>query len=124
MGNSQCQANPYHTDITFYHVPSTKNQVANALVVLALMYQVRFHNEAPLIRIDLKVKLSYYKLVEEEVDGKPWFHDIKCYLQNQEYPTDAITLDKKTLRKLAPKFFLRNDVLYKRNHEMVMQMHG
>jgi hypothetical protein len=59
-------------------------------------------------------------LVEEEADGKPWFHDIRHYLLNQEYPTNATTLDKKTMRKLASKFFLSNDVLYKRNHDMVL----
>ena len=39
----------YFDEITFYHIPRIKNQVADALAVLALIYQIRFHNEAPLI---------------------------------------------------------------------------
>ncbi|XP_050878259.1 uncharacterized protein LOC127082076, partial [Lathyrus oleraceus] len=110
----------YFDEITFRHIPRTENQIADALAMLASMYQVRFHNEAPLIQIERKVEPAYCQLVEEEADGKPWFHDIKCFLQNQEYPTDATTLDKKTLRKLASKFFLSNGVLYKRNHDMIL----
>ena len=110
----------YFDEITFRHIPRTENQIADALAMLASMYQVRFHNEAPLIQIERKVEPAYCQSVEEEADGKPWFHDIKCFLQNQEYPTDATTLDKKTLRKLASKFFLSNGVLYKRNHNMIL----
>ncbi|XP_050916156.1 uncharacterized protein LOC127131270, partial [Lathyrus oleraceus] len=110
----------YFDEITFRHIPRTENQIADALAMLASMYQVRFHNEAPLIQIERKVEPAYCQSVEEEADGKPWFHDIKCFLQNQEYPTDATTLDKKTLRKLASKFFLSNGVLYKRNHDMIL----
>lgn len=50
--------------------------------MLASMYQVWFRHEAPLIWIEWKVEPSYCQLVKEEVDGKPWFHDIKFYLQN------------------------------------------
>jgi hypothetical protein len=110
----------YFDDITFHHIPRVENQVADALATLASMYQVRFHNEAPLIRIERRDEPAYCQLIEEEIDGKPWFHDIKRYLLNQEYPEDATLLDKKTLRRLSSKFFLSNDVLYKRNHDMVL----
>ena len=26
--------------------------------------------------------------VEDEADGKPWYHDIKAYIKNNEYPAD------------------------------------
>jgi transposase InsO family protein len=84
------------------------------------MFQVRFLNEAPLITIERKIASAYCLLVEEEIDEKRWFYDIKNYLQNQEYPVNATTLDKKTLRWLASKFFLSNEVLYKRNYDMVL----
>ncbi|KAI5403884.1 hypothetical protein KIW84_051144 [Lathyrus oleraceus] len=84
------------------------------------MYQVRFRNEALVIRIERRDEPVYCQLIEEETDGKPWFHDIKRYLLSQEYLEDATLLDKKTLRRLSSKFFLSNDVLYKRNHDMVL----
>ncbi|XP_050890995.1 uncharacterized protein LOC127096473 [Lathyrus oleraceus] len=96
----------YFDDITFHHIPRVENQVADALATLASMYQVRFHNEAPLIRIERRDEPAYCQLIEEETDGRPWFHDIKRYLLSQEYPEDAKLLDKKTLRRLSSKFFL------------------
>lgn len=49
-----------------------------------------------------------------------WFHDIKCYLQKQEYLAGASSGDKKTLRRLANNFFLNSDIVYKINHDMAL----
>lgn len=38
----------------------------------------------------------------------------------QEYPEGASCLDKKTLRRLASRFFISNGVLYKRSYDMVL----
>lgn len=58
--------------------------------------------------------------VETETDGKPWFYDIRRYLEKNEYPQYISITDKKTLRKLSAKFFLSGDVLYKINLDMVL----
>jgi len=58
--------------------------------------------------------------VEEEPDGRPWYHDIKHYLKNKEYPLNASENDKRTLRRLAMSFPLNKDALYKRNHNLVL----
>ena len=42
------------------------------------------------------------------------------FLQTQEYPIGASTKDRKTLRRLAGSFFLSENVLYKRNFDMVL----
>ena len=62
---------------------------------------------------------AYVFAVEVVIDDKPWYYDIKCFLQKQEYPAGASSKDKKTLRKLARNFFLNSDVLYKRNFDIV-----
>ena len=54
-----------------------------------------------------------------EVGNKPWYYDIKQFLQSREYPPGASNKDKKTLRRLASRFLLDGDVLYKRNFDMV-----
>ena len=51
---------------------------------------------------------------------KPWFHEVKRYLEAQEYPEGASVNDKKFLRKFSVKFFLSNGILYKRNHDSVL----
>lgn len=48
------------------------------------------------------------------------FHGIKCYLHKQDYLINATTMNKKTLRRLASKFFLSGDVLYTRNHDIIL----
>ena len=59
-------------------------------------------------------------LVEEKRDIKPWYFDIKRYVESKEYPPEASNNDKRRLRRLAASFFLSENILYKRNHEMVL----
>ena len=58
--------------------------------------------------------------VEVEANGKPWYHDIKAYIKNSEYPSDAIDSEKKFIQRLACQFFLSGEVLYKRNHDSTL----
>ena len=51
---------------------------------------------------------------------QPWFHEVKRYLEAQEYPEGASVNDKKFLRTFSAKFFLSNGILYKRNHDSVL----
>jgi ribonuclease HI len=107
-------------EITFHHIAREENQVADALATLSSMYKVKFHNEAPIIRIDRKDEPVVCVMDEGGNDSKPWFCDIKHYLETQEYPENASSNDKKTLRRLASQFFLNGNVLYKRNYDMVL----
>ena len=59
-------------------------------------------------------------LIEEEQDGKLWYHDIKRYVEHKEYPQGASDNNKRTLRRLAAGFFLSGGILYKQNHDMVL----
>ncbi|KAI5396976.1 hypothetical protein KIW84_062974 [Lathyrus oleraceus] len=52
-------------------------------------------------------------------DEKPWYYDIKFFLQSQIYLPGASLKDKKTLRRLADNFYLNGDMLHKRNFDMV-----
>ena len=51
---------------------------------------------------------------------KPCYHEVKRYLEAQEYPKGASVNDKKFLRRFAAKFFFNNGVLYKRNHDSTL----
>ena len=50
--------------------------------------------------------------VEVEADGKPWYHDIKAYIKNNEYPFNAVDNEKKFTQRMAYQFFLSGEVLY------------
>ena len=78
-------------------------------------------NEAPQIIIwKLDEPAHCCDLETKEVTEKPWYHEVKRYLEAQEYPEGASVNDKKFLRRFATKFFLSNVILYKRNHDSTL----
>ncbi|RDX95480.1 hypothetical protein CR513_21995, partial [Mucuna pruriens] len=60
------------------------------------------------------------QIEEAEINGKPWYHDIKEYLKKEDYPLGATENDKWTLRRLATSFFLSGVVLYKRSADSTL----
>ncbi|XP_058745947.1 uncharacterized protein LOC131618808 [Vicia villosa] len=109
----------FFNKVEFHHIPREENQMVDALATLASMYQVKFPNEAPQITIMRLDRPAHVFTVEAITNDKPWFYDIKNFLQKQEYPPGASSKDKRTLRRLFGNFFLTGDVLYKRNFDMV-----
>ena len=61
-----------------------------------------------------------HEIGAEELMDKPWYHEVKRYLEAQEYPEGASVNDKKLLRRFSSKFFLCNGILYKRNHDSTL----
>ena len=57
-------------------------------------------------------------MVEEELDGEPWFLDIKRYIQSGEYSTYATNDQKRIIRRLASGLFLSGGILYKRTPDL------
>ena len=110
----------YFEDVEFHHIPREANQLADALATLSSMFNLSRDEDMPSIEIQRRDQPAFCQAVEEEPDGKPWFHDIKLFLQKKEYPKGANEKDRKTLRRLAMNFFLNGEVLYKRNYDMTL----
>ncbi|XP_058745788.1 uncharacterized protein LOC131618626 [Vicia villosa] len=110
----------FFNKVEFHHIPCEENQMADALATSASMYQVKFPNEATQITIMRLDRSSHVFTVEVVTDDKPWFYDIKVFLQKQEYPLGASSKDRRTLKRLSDNFFLTGDVLYNRNFDMVL----
>jgi len=110
----------FFDEISFHHVPREENQMADALVTLASMVQLTLHGDLPYIELRCRDRPTHCCLVEEEWGGKPWYFDIRRYVESKEYPPEASKNDKRTLRRLAAGFFLSGSILYKRNHDMVL----
>ncbi|KAA0033220.1 putative RNA-directed DNA polymerase (Reverse transcriptase), Ribonuclease H [Cucumis melo var. makuwa] len=106
--------------ITFEHVPCESNQVADALATLSAMFNVAYSEEVQPIRMEKYKTPSYCMSLERKPDGKPWYHDIKHYIAYREYPSGVSENSKRTVRRLAMKFFLSGEVLYKRNYDMTL----
>ncbi|XP_017973143.1 PREDICTED: uncharacterized protein LOC108661378 [Theobroma cacao] len=105
--------------ICFTHLPREENQMADALATLAAMFKVGTNVKIQPIMINLRECPAHCSGVEEEVDEKPWYHDIVHYLKFQQYPEQSSENDKKTIRRLAMNFFLDGDILYKRSRDQV-----
>ena len=69
----------------------------DSLATLPSMFKVRWANQAYSITIMRLDEPTLFYEVEEETDEKPYFYDIKRYLEMQEYPKDVYIINKKTL---------------------------
>ena len=94
--------------------------MADALATLASMFQLTPHGDLPYIEFWCRGKPAHCCQVEEERDGKPWYSDIKRYVESKEYPPEIFDNDKRTLRSLAAGFFMSGSRLYKRNHDITL----
>ena len=90
---------------------------------LASMFKLEKGDDMGQLRIEVCGVSSYCMNIEEcmnveaKIDGKPWYHDIKAYIKNGEYSSEATNSEKKFIRCMACQFFLSGKVLYKRNHD-------
>ncbi|XP_070009708.1 uncharacterized protein [Nicotiana sylvestris] len=73
------------TKTKFQHVPKVQNKFADALATLSSIIQHPDKNFIDPIPVKVHNAPAYYAHVEEEEDGKPWFHDIKEYLAQEEH---------------------------------------
>jgi len=106
-------------DIEFHHISREDNHLVDALATLSSMFVISQEEDLPMIKMQSHEDLVYCHFIEEEVDRKPWYFDIKRYLQSREYPESTNENDKRMLRRLTSSFVLNGDVLYKRNHDMI-----
>jgi len=107
-------------EISFHHVPREENQMANALATLASMFQLTPHGDLPYIEFWRRGRPAHCCQVEKERDGKPWYFDIKRYVESKGYPLEASDNDKRALRRLAASFFMSGSILYKGNQDMTL----
>ncbi|KAH1193195.1 Gypsy retrotransposon integrase-like protein 1 [Glycine max] len=110
---SQSELAEFFDDISIHHIPREENQMADALATLASM-------DLLYIEFRSRGKPAHCCAIEEERDGKPWYFDIKQYVENKEYPPGIFDNDKRTLRRLVTGFFVSGTILYKRNHDMTL----
>ncbi|XP_050920004.1 uncharacterized protein LOC127137599 [Lathyrus oleraceus] len=72
---------PYFGEISFHHISREENQLADLLATLASMFKFKWKNEAPFIQIDQLDEPAHYIAIEVDPDDKPWFYDIKTFME-------------------------------------------
>ncbi|XP_049394689.1 uncharacterized protein LOC125858980 [Solanum stenotomum] len=106
------------TRIEFKHVPRAQNEFADALATLSSMIQHPDKNYIDSIDIQIHDQHAYCFHVDEELDGKPWYYDIRRLIEAQEYPENSTSNQKRTLRRMANHFFLNGEILYRRASDL------
>ena len=107
-------------EINFNHLPREENQMADALATLVAMLQVNSSDAVQPIRKKLNEIPAHYAQIEDEMDGKPWYYDIQCYIKNQQYPEHMSENDKRILRRLSANFLLDGEILYKKGKDQIL----
>ena len=90
--------------------------MTDALATLVVMFELNLECEPYQIQITKRDAPVYCMNIEN--DNKPWYFDIKQYIKYREYPYETSKNHKHTIRRLVMNFFLSDEVLYKRNHDM------
>jgi len=73
-------------EIKFTHMSRDKNQFVDALAILALMTQIVTKGRIQPINIEVKNLQAHCCIIQESPNEKPWYSDIKRFIQHQEYP--------------------------------------
>ncbi|XP_055801017.1 uncharacterized protein LOC129870307 [Solanum dulcamara] len=106
------------TSIEFKHVPRAQNEFVDALAIISSMIQHPDKNYIDPIEVKLHDRHAYCFHVVEEMDGRPWYYDIKRLIDAHEYPENATIKLKRTLRRMSNHFFLNGEILYRRTLDL------
>ncbi|XP_070049577.1 uncharacterized protein [Nicotiana tomentosiformis] len=104
--------------VEFRYIPRIHNEIDDALATLASMLHNPDKTYVDPLHIQVRDQYAYCNVVEEELDGEPWFYDIKEYIKSVVYPVHATGDQKRTIRRLASGFFLSGGILYKRTPDL------
>ncbi|XP_031392228.1 uncharacterized protein LOC116204285 [Punica granatum] len=83
--------------ISFTYTSRMKNQFADALATFASMVSITKKNLAEPLEIEITKGTAHCDVIEA-TDAKPWYEDIKNFLQTGQYPPFVDRRDWKTLR--------------------------
>uniref|UniRef100_A0A2N9I9H2 G-patch domain-containing protein n=1 Tax=Fagus sylvatica TaxID=28930 RepID=A0A2N9I9H2_FAGSY len=93
--------------VTFTYTPRAHNHFADALATLASLIKLVEGDDVRPLRIETRDIPAYCVCIEEcmnveaEIDDKPWYYDIKRFIQDREYPSRATENEKKYIRRMA-----------------------
>ncbi|XP_019264275.1 PREDICTED: uncharacterized protein LOC109241906 [Nicotiana attenuata] len=75
--------------IEFRYNPRFHNELADALATLASMLPYPGNTHIDPLEIQIQDQHGYFNTIEAELDGEPWYRDIKPYLKTREYLKQA-----------------------------------
>ncbi|XP_055830810.1 uncharacterized protein LOC129899825 [Solanum dulcamara] len=97
-----------------------QNEFADALDTISSMIKHPDTSYIDPVEIYLKEQPAHCSHVKAEPDGRPWYFDIKRYLETGTYPDNTTFNQKKAIRRMANNFFPSRETLYRRTPDMVL----
>ena len=80
--------------IEFKHLPRAQNEFPDALGTLSPIIQHQDKSYIDPIDIEIHDQHAYSLNVDEELDGRPRYYDIKSFIKVQEYPENVTSKQK------------------------------
>jgi hypothetical protein len=71
----------------FTHLGREGNQFTDALATLVFMARIDFGHKVQPVHIDIRNNPAHCCSVKREVDGNPWYYDIKNFIQTNSLHT-------------------------------------
>ncbi|XP_058086444.1 uncharacterized protein LOC131233669 [Magnolia sinica] len=102
---------PYHVylenlikefeEITFSYMPRVKNQFVDVLATLASMLEISKGVAEWELTVELQEEPAFCLQIDEAEqpsNDRPWYTNIKEYLEHQKYPEGATLVDRRTIQ--------------------------
>jgi ribonuclease HI len=109
--------------IKFNSISRSKNAYADALATLASWMMIPVDTTVD-ISVTRQEKLAHCLTLEEATipskAEEPWYTDIQQYLKTGQFPIEASAIDRKTIIRLATRYVIGGDNLYRRSHNQVL----
>ncbi|XP_033510094.2 uncharacterized protein [Nicotiana tomentosiformis] len=90
--------------------PYTSNMAEYEACILGIIMHPEKKYIDP-IELEIMDEHAYRFHVNEELDGKPWYHDIRRFLATREYTENSTNIQKRALKRLGNHFFLNGEFL-------------
>src|SRR3989440_12801430 len=103
--------------LLFTHIGRIHNKIPDAIANLASAWEDldTFPKKPFIVSSGSAPCYSECYVDQVEEDEKPWFHDLKEFMEKGIFSEDASPVDRMTLRKMAKNYVLVSGVLYRRS---------
>ena len=106
--------------LSIENTPKIQNEFADAFATIASMIKHPNNDYIYSLHIELKEHPVHCSHVEAEQNCLQWYFDIKKYLESKNYPEDATSNQKKSIRRMDLNYFLSGKELYKRTLDLCL----
>jgi len=91
-------------EIKFTHLGMEGKHFADALVTLTSMARIDFGHKVQPVHIDIRNNPAHCCSVEREINGNPWYYNIKNFIQKPDISHGGIQNQQEDFKKVGNGF--------------------